>query len=189
MTAELLLRAPNRDDEATLQQFHEQLRAEDFSFLLAEGSWDDILSTIAREARGIDLPPDRVRAEFLIAEVAGQPVGRTSIRYELNDFVFEFGGHVGYAVAPEFRRRGYAQQILTRSVERLRSAGVESVLVTCDETNIASASVIERRGGVLEDVRDNSDGPPKRRYWIGADSGFPQSASTVSTSAALTADQ
>ncbi|UZD61847.1 GNAT family N-acetyltransferase [Brevibacterium sp. JSBI002] len=88
----------------------------------------------------------------------------------------------------EFRRRGYAQQILSRSVERLRSAGVESVLVTCDVTNIASASVIERCGGILEDVRGSSDGPPKRRYWIGADSGFPQSASTVSTSASATAD-
>ncbi|WP_210603323.1 GNAT family N-acetyltransferase [Brevibacterium oceani] len=174
MTAELLLRAPNRDDEATLRQFHEQLRAEDFSFLLAEGSWDDILSTIAREARGIDLPPDRVRAEFLIAEVAGQPVGRTSIRYELNDFLFEFGGHVGYAVAPEFRRRGYARQILARSVERLRTAGVTDVLVTCDETNTASARVIEQGGGVLDDVREVGDGPAKRRYWIGEDYGNPQ---------------
>nr|WP_277601937.1 GNAT family N-acetyltransferase [Brevibacterium linens] len=128
------------------------------------------------------------RAEFLVAEVDGRPVGRTSIRYELNDFLFTLGGHVGYAVAPEFRRRGYARQILSLSIERLRSAGVESVLVTCDETNTASASVIEQCGGVLEDVRENGDGPPKRRYWIGVDSGFPQSASTANTSAAVTAD-
>lgn len=170
-------------DEAVLRRFHEQLRADDFEFLQAEGTWADIIATHEREATGNDLPPGRVRAEFLVAEIAGRPVGRTSIRYELNDFLFDLGGHVGYAVAPEFRRRGYAQQILSCSVERLYSAGVENVLVTCDETNPVSASVIERCGGVLEDVRETVDGPAKRRYWIGADSGFPQSASTANTSA------
>jgi predicted acetyltransferase len=34
-------------------------------------------------------------------------------------------------------------------------------LVTCDDTNVASATVIERNGGVLEDIRNG-----KRRYWI-----------------------
>ena len=165
----LRLRPLALTDEADLRTFHEQLRADDFEFLQAEGSWADIIATHEREARGIDLPPGRVRAEFLVAEVDGRPVGRTSIRYELNDFLFSLGGHVGYAVAPEFRRRGYARQILSRSVERLRSAGVERVLVTCDETNTASASVIEQCGGVLEDVRENGDGPPKRRYWFDAD--------------------
>lgn len=188
MTEILSLRPLRPTDEAELRTFHEQLRADDFEFLQAEGTWADIIATHEREAKGIELPPGRVRAEFLVAEVHGRPVGRTSIRYELNDFLFTLGGHVGYAVAPEFRRRGYARQILSLSIERLRSAGVESVLVTCDETNTASASVIERCGGVLEDVRENGDGPPKRRYWIGVDSGFPQSASTANTSAAVTAD-
>ncbi|WP_432789816.1 GNAT family N-acetyltransferase [Brevibacterium sp. K11IcPPYGO002] len=188
MTEILSLRPLLPTDEAELRTFHEQLRADDFEFLQAEGTWADIIATHEREAKGIELPPGRVRAEFLVAEVDGRPVGRTSIRYELNDFLFTLGGHVGYAVAPEFHRRGYARQILSLSIERLRSAGVESVLVTCDETNTASASVIEQCGGVLEDVRENGGGPPKRRYWIGADSGFPQSASTANTSAAVTAD-
>ncbi|WP_025777593.1 GNAT family N-acetyltransferase [Brevibacterium sp. VCM10] len=188
MTEILSLRPLLPTDEAELRTFHEQLRADDFEFLQAEGTWADIIATHEREAKGIELPPGRVRAEFLVAEVDGRPVGRTPIRYELNDFLFTSGGHVGYAVAPELRRRGYARQILSLSIERLRSAGVESVLVTCDETNTASASVIEQCGGVLEDVRVDGDGPPKRRYWIGADSGFPQSASTANTSAVVTAD-
>ena len=165
----LRLRPLALTDEADLRTFHEQLRADDFEFLQAEGSWADFIGTHEREAQGLDLRPGHVRAEFLVAEVDGRPVGRTSIRYELNNFLFSLGGHVGYAVAPEFRRRGCARQILSRSVERLRSAGITSVLVTCDETNTASASVIGQCGGVLEDVRENGDGPPKRRYWIDAD--------------------
>lgn len=100
MSQILRLRPLAPADEAVMRDFHEQLRADDFAFLQAEGTWDDIIATHEREARGIDLPPGRVRAEFLVAEADGRPVGRTSIRYELNDFLFDLGGHVGYAVAP-----------------------------------------------------------------------------------------
>jgi predicted acetyltransferase len=40
------------------------------------------------------------------------------------------------------------------------------VLLTCDEDNRMSDRVIERLGGVFEDVRVDPEGPPKRRYWI-----------------------
>lgn len=46
-----------------------------------------------------------------------------------------------------------------------RALGLDKVLVTCDETNPASARVIEKAGGVLEDVRDTELGRT-RRYWI-----------------------
>jgi len=39
--------------------------------------------------------------------------------------------------------------------------------VTCDDNNAASRRVIERCGGVLEDVRLTESGGTTRRYWIG----------------------
>lgn len=54
------------------------------------------------------------------------------------------------------------------------------MLVTCDETNTASASVIERCGGVLEDVRALEDGTAKRRYWIHDDVGLTRLADSAS---------
>jgi predicted acetyltransferase len=39
--------------------------------------------------------------------------------------------------------------------------GLDQVLVTCDEDNVASRKVIEANGGVLEDVRTT-----KMRFWI-----------------------
>lgn len=165
----LQLRAPRPADEAALRRLHAQFQQEDFDFLLAAGEdWDAVLDEIDREALGVDLRPGRVRAEFLVAEMDGVIVGRTSIRYALTDVLREVGGHVGYAVAPEFRRRGYATEILRLSVERLAGAGVDRVLVTCDDTNLGSIRTIERCGGVLEDVRDVGGSVPKRRYWIEA---------------------
>lgn len=93
-------------------------------------------------------------------------MGRVSIRFELNDFLSTRGGHVGYAVIPEYRRRGYATAILKGSIDIAREEGVTSVLVTCDDSNAGSVKVIERCGGVLEDIVLGDDGVAFRRYWI-----------------------
>ncbi|MGO4957182.1 GNAT family N-acetyltransferase [Luteococcus sp. Sow4_B9] len=163
----LVLRKPTPADEQPVANLHRQLEADEFSFVLASGPWLQILEWIARESAGDDLPPGRVRSDFLLAEVDGQVVGRASIRYELNDFLYRIGGHVGYAVGPDFRRRGHATEILRQCVQILNDAGVDRVLVTCDDDNVASARTIERCGGVLENVVEHEDGTPKRRYWIG----------------------
>lgn len=164
---ELRLRPPEPADEEAAREAHRELAAEGFGFLFSPGlPWARQLAELAREAAGEDLPTGRVPATYLLAEVEGQLVGRVSIRHRLNDDLLQLGGHVGYAVRPRFRRRGYATAILLQSLGMLRELGVQQVLVTCDEDNVGSAAVIERCGGVLEDVRRLGAGPAKRRYWI-----------------------
>ena len=54
--------------------------------------------------------------------------------------------------------------IVADTPEAVRAAaehGLDRVLVTCDEDNVASRRTIERGGGVYEDSRNG-----KRRYWI-----------------------
>ncbi|MFC7456089.1 GNAT family N-acetyltransferase [Brachybacterium sp. GCM10030267] len=123
-----------------------------------------MLAEYARDAA--DWEPGRVPAEFLVAEVPGTAIGRVSIRYRLNAALLEVGGHVGYAVGPEFRGKGYGQQILRAAVGRLAAHGVDHVLVTCDASNAASSALIERCGGQLEDLREGPGGRVTRRYWI-----------------------
>ncbi len=119
-------------------------------------------------ALGKNVPPGFVPATFLIAVVEGAVVGRSSIRHELNEFLATVGGHIGYAVLPHYRRRGYATEILRQSLIVARSLGIDRVLVTCDQDNRASARVIEKCGGRFEGfVEDESSGVHKRRYWIG----------------------
>lgn len=170
----LVLRALREDDEATVRQAHEELRVDGFSFLLAaEGaSWPEVLEQLRREREGVDLPADRVPCSFLLAELDGEVVGRASVRHELDDWLLRWGGHIGYAVRPAWRRRGIATEILRRSLTHLREVtGAERALLTCDDHNLASAATIERCGGVLEDVvSSHADGPPKRRYWVSTSS-------------------
>ena len=115
---------------------------------------------------GRDLPQGFVANADLVADVDGVVVGRASLRFELNEFLRTLGGHIGYAVRPQFRRRGYATEILRQSIDLLGARGISPVLVTCDDDNLASARVIESGGGVLESVVPGVADIPKRRYWI-----------------------
>ena len=156
-------------DEAAFLAAHEAMAREDFVFGLgyqAGQRWPDYLAQLDRQRCGIVPSAGLVPATFLVAEVDRQLVGRSSIRHELNDFLRREGGHIGYCVLAEHRRRGHATEMLRQSLVVARSVGVDRVLVTCDHDNVGSAAVIERCGGVLHSVIDCEDGIPKRRYWI-----------------------
>jgi hypothetical protein len=101
-----------------------------------------------------------------VAQVGQRIVGRASIRHDLNDWLRAWGGHIGYCVRPADRRRGYATMILQRSLRILAELGLVHALLVCTDDNVGSATVIERCGGVLEDVRVDADGTAQRRYWI-----------------------
>ena len=94
-------------------------------------------------------------------------IGEAGVRYTLNDWLLQIGGHVGYGIRPIFQRKGYGKLILKLSLDVLRERGIEKALVTCYDHNIGSARIIEANGGVLENlIEDPRGGGKSRRYWI-----------------------
>lgn len=120
-----------------------------------------LLRRLGRETPGGQVPSDYWW--LTPGEGRGQEdvIGFLAIRHRLNDFLLEQGGHIGYSVRPSYRRRGHASRALGLALARARDLGLDRVLVTCDEDNVASAGTIESQGGRQEDVRAG-----KRRYWI-----------------------
>lgn len=163
---DLTLRAPEPEDEDAALRAHAALAREGFGFLYQHETYPPFLAACRRDEAGLDLPPGRVRGTTRFAFAGDALVGRVSVRHELTDFLLQEGGHIGYGVLPEYRRRGYARAMLNWGLDLLASESLDRALVTCDDGNIGSMRTIEQCGGELEDIRDTADGPAKRRYWI-----------------------
>jgi predicted acetyltransferase len=88
-------------------------------------------------------------------------LGRLAIRHRLTPELRDVGGHIGYYVRPSARRCGHATAMLRAALPVARDLGIESALLTCDVTNVASRKVIEANGGILEDQRGK-----KLRFWL-----------------------
>ena len=59
--------------------------------------------------------------------------------------------------------------MLRLALGKARGLGLERVLITCDDDNAASARVIEKNSGKLQDIIENGVSDDKvitRRYWI-----------------------
>jgi len=131
---------------------------------------DDFGAYVARlrdNARGVGLPEGYVPAETYWLVAGGRIVGSSGLRLALTDSLLDYGGNIGYRVRPSDRRKGHAARMLALMLAQARRHGLGRVLVTCDKTNVASAKVIERSGGVL----DSESYSPRskrmtRRYWI-----------------------
>ncbi|HEY8099240.1 MAG TPA: GNAT family N-acetyltransferase [Burkholderiaceae bacterium] len=58
-------------------------------------------------------------------------------------------GHIGYAVVPWKRRKGYATEALRQLLPEAKARGLKYVEITTEPENIASQRVIETNGGAL----------------------------------------
>jgi predicted acetyltransferase len=115
--------------------------------------------------RSIPLDEGRVHATYWWVAEDDTYLGTISLPHALNDFLLRAGGNIGYGIRPSARGRGLETWALRSVLPDARALGLERVLVTCDDGNLASARTIEKAGGVLEDVRDTELGRT-RRYWI-----------------------
>ena len=74
-------------------------------------------------------------------------------------------GEIEYVIGPEFQGKGYATEMLRLDILKAKELGIEKMLVTCDEGNVASERTIIANGGVYENTID-VDGDRMKRYWI-----------------------
>lgn len=173
---ELIFVFPNENHETEAKQFIEEFKkynsqtngTSNLDILFNEYSnWlqlikDDTNREITSNGR---VPSDT----YFVKRVSDNTiVGMVNIRHILNDYLLEYGGHIGYCVRPTERNKGYATKILELSIDKCRELGIEKVLLVCDKGNIASAKTIQNNCGVLEnEVID--DGEIIQRYWISTD--------------------
>ncbi|MGX7125823.1 GNAT family N-acetyltransferase [Enterococcus viikkiensis] len=170
----LTLVLPTKEHEKQLLDYvqeHREIGEEHLhgaSLLEESPNYDDWLERIAAASDPTIINPDWVTATtFLAVRTEDQKiVGIINIRHFLNDFLRNYGGHIGYGVRPSERQKGYAGEMLRRGLLFCNSIGLEKVMITCTKNNIASRKTILSAGGVLEREFLHTDGEWVQVYWI-----------------------
>jgi len=112
-------------------------------------------------AEGIELEDGRVPGNIYWLYVNKKPVGIGKLRHRLTDTLRMNGGHIGYAISPSERNKGYGKLLLNNLIYEAKTLGIDKVLITVNNDNPASIKVAVNNGGVIEDVSE------ERHYiWI-----------------------
>ncbi len=94
-------------------------------------------------------------------------IGAVNIRLELNEFLLNIGGNIGYSVRKSEREKGYATEMLRLGLLKCKELELDKVLVTCNCDNIASEKVIIKNGGVFDnEIFDKGNDTKVKRFWI-----------------------
>lgn len=129
---------------------------------------EEWLKEIERYSNASTCPTDKVPSYTYIALRLSDNriVGICDLRHHINHPVLSlWGGHIGYSVRPNERRKGYGKEMLRLVLKEARALGLERVMITCYSDNIASEKTIIANGGVFEKdvIVDNE---VIKRYWI-----------------------
>ena len=104
---------------------------------------------------------------FLIREEDNKLIGMIDLRLGLNDYLRNFGGHIGYSIRPTERKKGYNKINLYLVLQEAQRYNLDKVLITCADSNDGSRKTILSLGGKFEKSNfDESDNETMELYWI-----------------------
>ena len=165
-----LVKPCSRYIESYIKAFEEYKEHSISSYGFSDATAFDILEKFDNYRYERDLKPGRVGAHFfwLVDDEKDYFIGEVSIRHNLNEALERYGGHIGYGVRYSEWNKGFGTLMLKLALVEAKRIGLDKILITCDDTNIGSARVMEKNGFVFCDKIENTlNGKTfvTRRYW------------------------
>lgn len=104
---------------------------------------------------------------FYIRKKDNKLVGMLQVRHYFNDYLEKYAGNIGYSIRPTERRKGYAKRMLKAALPFCKKIGLDKVLITCIDGNIASERTIIANGGIYEStIHEPDENVDLKRFWI-----------------------
>lgn len=104
---------------------------------------------------------------FYIRKADNRLVGMIQVRHYFNDYLSKYGGHIGYSIKPNERRKGYATSMLKAVLPYCKEIGLDKILISCIDSNIGSEKTILNNGGIYEStVYERKEKCHLKRFWI-----------------------
>jgi predicted acetyltransferase len=172
--ADIILELPTMEHEYRANQFKEEFfknqeQVINGSALLDQMEYIEWLEHTRKSNNPETVSKDWAVATtfFAVRKSDNKIVGMIDIRHNLkNKFLAEYGGHIGYAVRPSERKKGYATAMLRQALNYAKSLKLTQVMIGCYADNIASIKTIIKCGGVLSQSKLYTDGKPMHVYLI-----------------------
>ncbi len=112
-------------------------------------SYEEWLEKVIANSSAETVDPDWVLTDtfFAVRVSDNKIVGIADLRYQLNEFLKDFG-NCGYSIRPSERRKGYATEVLKQIRLIAKKHGMQQLQLSAEKDNIASIKTIEKNGGV-----------------------------------------
>ncbi|MBE6930099.1 MAG: GNAT family N-acetyltransferase [Ruminococcaceae bacterium] len=156
-----------------IEEFRREVMAAQDASAFAGCSWleeydtaEAWLAFLARERDPATRTHTPADTRLAVRESDHRLVGIIDLRHHIDHPILRvWGGHMGYTVRPSERRKGYAGQMLRLNLVICREMGMEKILITCNENNVASEKTILSCGGIYESTVEVGKSRIKR-FWI-----------------------
>lgn len=111
--------------------------------------YEEKIKELDNASKGILDNPSFVPYTCYVFIIEDKIVGVGSIRHYLNDYLKNYGGHIGYSIRPSERKKGFGKMALNLLLKEIAKKDIKEVIVTCNSNNIGSQKVIEGNNGIL----------------------------------------
>ncbi len=177
MIEELYLKEPTMEEkteiERMIQEFSEANDEYPFEGLgifkkVYEKGYEEFYQSLEKNKHINDINPNWAnQTSYVLIDSNGHIYGAANIRHELKGKLFEIGGHIGYAIRPSERGKGYGTLQLALLLKKTDELGIEKALITCRENNLGSKKTMQKFIGKPDTlVPSMYDGIMEYRYWV-----------------------
>ena len=119
------------------------------------GQWrHTLLEKYRREEQGIDLPPGIMPSITFWIMRADRMIGIANFRPNLNEQLENYGGHLGIAIRPSERGKGYGRRLCPFLAAKARELGIRHMLLTSEADNPAGIRGCECYPASRHEYRD-----------------------------------